>query len=61
MLVKVNGKEYYVNDYEFNKVNHNEFTQLNILNSVGKLERLVFLINELSILKIEILQSPQAT
>lgn len=53
MLVKVNREEYYVNEYEFIKVQHNEFTSLNILSNLGKLERLTSLINELSCLKIE--------
>ena len=53
MLIKIDGQEYQVNDDEFLKIPHDEFTNLNIRNSVGNFERLISLINELNCLKID--------
>jgi len=53
MIVKIDGEEYIVNENEFTKVPHDNFTNLNIRYDVSKLERIVSLINELNCLKIE--------
>ena len=53
MIVKIDGQEYQVNDNEFTKIPHDRFTNLNIRADVGKFERVVSLINELTCLKIE--------
>lgn len=45
--VMVNGKEFSVRYNEFNKIHHNEFNCLNILDGLGWLERLVSVLNEL--------------
>ena len=47
-MVIINKKEYKTNEDEFKKIEHKEFSNLNIINNVGLLERLVSLINELS-------------
>ena len=53
MIVKIDGQEYQVNDTEFVKIPHKNFTNLVIRDDVGKLERLISLINELAVLKID--------
>ena len=53
MIVKIDGNEYQVNDNEFTKIPHERFTNLNIRDDVGKFERVISLINELTCLKIE--------
>ena len=55
MIVKIDGSEYQVNDTEFIKLTHNRFTNLVIREDVGKLERIISLINELAVLKMDIL------
>ena len=40
-------------DNEFTKIPHDRFTNLNIRADVGKFERVISLINELTCLKIE--------
>jgi len=47
-MVIIRGKEYKVCDYEFNKVEHKNFNNLNIIDKVGLFERLVSLMVELS-------------
>ena len=47
-MVIIDGKEYKVCDGEFNKIEHKNFSNLNIIDSVGLFERLVSLMNELS-------------
>ena len=49
--VDIYGKTYQVCYNEFNKINHNEFNNLNIINSLGKYERLIALIKELSLIE----------
>ena len=53
MIVKIDGELYRVNENEFTKLPHKEFNCLNILDNVGKFERISSLINELNCLKIE--------
>ena len=53
MLVKINKHDYKVNDNEFIKIPHDTFNNLIIRNDVGKLERIISLINELCSLKID--------
>jgi len=53
MIIKIEGREYCVNNGEFTKFNHESFYNLNIYNDVARLERIISLINELSSLKIE--------
>ena len=53
MIVKIDGQEYQVNDTEFVKIPHERFTNLVIRDNVGKFERVISLINELTFLKIE--------
>ena len=50
MLISINGLDYQVNNNEFEKQPHNEFTNLVIRKDVNILERLVSLINECSCL-----------
>lgn len=47
-MVIIHGKEYKVCDDEFNKVDHKNFNNLNIIDKVGLFERLVSLMVELS-------------
>ena len=53
MIVKIDGQEYQVNDTEFVKIPHERFTNLVIRDDVGKFERVISLINELTFLKID--------
>jgi len=53
MLVKVNEKNYKVEDEEFIKIPHEYFQNLSILKDVNILERLVSLFNELNLINIE--------
>jgi tetratricopeptide (TPR) repeat protein len=53
MIVKIYGQEYQVNDTEFIKITNDKFTNLVIREDVGKLERIISLINELVVLKID--------
>ena len=53
MIVKIDGQEYQINDTEFVKIPHDRFTNLVIRDNIGKLERLISLINELAVLKID--------
>ena len=50
-VVIIEKENFVVFETEFNKVPHQEFTNLNILESLGLFERLVSLINELKCLK----------
>jgi tetratricopeptide (TPR) repeat protein len=49
--MKINKKEFCVNDDEFVKVPHDEFNNLNILDSLGIQERIVSLLTDISYLK----------
>jgi hypothetical protein len=53
MIVKIDGQQYQVNDNEFVKIPHNRFNNLVIRDNVGKFERIISLINELAVLKID--------
>jgi hypothetical protein len=53
MLLKINDKEYYVNENEFERELHNRYTNLVIRKNVGKYERIISLINELKCLDIQ--------
>jgi hypothetical protein len=53
MIVKIDGNEYQVNDTEFLKITHDRFSNLLIRDDVGKFERVISLINELAVLKID--------
>ena len=53
MIIKIDGNEYQVNDNEFVKINHDRFTNLFIRDDIGKFERVISLINELAVLKID--------
>jgi hypothetical protein len=53
MIVKIDGNEYQVNDTEFLKITHDRFSNLLIRDDVGKFERMISLINELAVLKID--------
>jgi hypothetical protein len=53
MLVKINKHDYQVNNNEFIKIPHAKFSNLIIRDNVGKFERTISLINELSSLKID--------
>jgi hypothetical protein len=53
MLVKINGIDYNVNDDEFAKIPHDRYQNLVIREGVGKFERIISLINEMSHLNIE--------
>ena len=52
MLVKLNGKEYAVNNNEFEHQPHEKYTNLLIRKDIAELERIVSLINELTLLNI---------
>jgi tetratricopeptide (TPR) repeat protein len=49
-MIKINKQNFYVNEDEFVKVPHNEFNNLNILDSLGIQERIVSLLKEISYL-----------
>jgi hypothetical protein len=53
MLVKLNGKEYQVNNNEFEHQPHETYSNLLIRKDIGYLERVISLISELSSLSIE--------
>jgi len=53
MIVKIDGNEYQVNDNEFVKIIHDTFTNLLIRDDIGNFERVISLINELAVLKID--------
>jgi hypothetical protein len=53
MIVKIDGNEYQVNDNEFVKIPHDRFNNLVIRDDVGTFERVISLINELAVLKID--------
>jgi hypothetical protein len=53
MLVKINGIDYNVNDDEFAKIPHDRYQNLVIREGVGKFERIISLMNEMSHLNIE--------
>jgi hypothetical protein len=53
MIVKIDGQEYEVNDTEFLKIPHDRFTNLVIRADVGKFERVISLISEIALLKID--------
>jgi len=55
MIVKINGVDYLVNTNEFEKQNHQQFTNLQLKNDLALLERIVSLINECSSLKLNTL------
>lgn len=48
MKININKREYHVEENEFNKITHNEFSNLVIRDKVGLFERIISLINELS-------------
>jgi hypothetical protein len=50
-MIKINKQDFYVNEDEFFKVQHDEFNNLNILDSLGIQERIVSLLTEISYLK----------
>lgn len=52
MIIKLDGHEYNINENEFVKIKHEEFINLTIRDDIGKFERLLSLINELTFLKI---------
>jgi len=47
MLIKINGKDYNVNDDEFEKIEYKTYNNLRILNKLGTFERLISLFHEL--------------
>ena len=49
-MIKINKQDFYVNEDEFVKVPHDEFNNLNILDSLGIQERIVSLLTEISYL-----------
>jgi len=49
-IIKINKEEFKVNDDEFNKVPHDEFNNLNIIDSLGLFERMISLLKEISLL-----------
>ena len=53
MLLKINGSDYQINADECAKIPHDKFNFLVIRDSVGTLERIVSLINEIGNLNIE--------
>jgi hypothetical protein len=53
MLVKLNGKEYQVNNNEFEQQIHDRYSNLLIRKDIGLIERIVSLINELTTLSIK--------
>lgn len=53
MIVKIDGNEYQINNTEFVKRTNNKFTNLVIIDDVGKFERVISLINELAVLKMD--------
>lgn len=57
MRKKINDVYYNINEDEFKKIDHPDFTSLHILQDLGSLERMVGLLNELSIIvnKVNIL------
>lgn len=55
MLLKINGIDYHINADECAKIPHDKFNFLVIRDSVGTLERIVSLINEIGNLNIETL------
>ena len=48
MIVNINDELFQVNENEFTKVEHKEYFNLNLLDRIGILERIVSLINDLS-------------
>jgi hypothetical protein len=46
--IELNKKTYRVNSNEFNKITHNEYTNLCIRDNLGYCERIISLMNELS-------------
>ncbi len=55
MLLRINGIDYNVNSDEFAKIPHDQYQNLVIRESVGKFERIISLINEMSHLNVETL------
>jgi hypothetical protein len=53
MLIKLNGKEYQVNNNEFEHIPHERYSNLLIRKDIGLIERIVSLINELSSLYVK--------
>ena len=53
MLLKINSKEYYVNENEFEHQPHNIYNHLFIRKDVGEYERIISLINELQCLQLQ--------
>lgn len=49
--INIYGNDYKVCNDEFIKLNHNEFNNLNIINNLGKYERLISLVKELFLIK----------
>lgn len=48
MKININKRDYHVEENEFSKITHNEFSNLVIRDKVGLFERIISLINELS-------------
>jgi hypothetical protein len=53
MLIKINGKEYNVNEDEFQQQPHNIYSHLFIRKNIGEYERIISLINELNCLQLQ--------
>jgi len=49
-IIKINKEDFKVSNEEFNNVPHDEFNNLNILDSLGLFERMISLLKELSLL-----------
>ena len=52
-MVKINGMDYLVNNNEFEKLDHNLFSNLQLKNDLALLERIVSFINECSVLHLK--------
>jgi len=53
MSIKINGYEYHININEFEKINHDKYTNLLLYKDISEFERIVSLMNELKCLNIE--------
>ena len=52
-MVKINGMDYLVNNNEFEKLDHNLFSNLQLKNDLALLERIVSFINDCSVLHLK--------
>jgi hypothetical protein len=48
MKININKRDYFTQENEFNKITHNEFSNLVIRDKVGLFERIISLLTELS-------------